>query len=100
MKVEVEVLKYASSGPRYRVICQGQTLVEGSRTPAFAACRALLAGGITGTLVVYSLGGAEPRLRVDIAKGAALNIAEGAKTSPQLVPFREFSQREEEREAA
>jgi hypothetical protein len=42
------------------------------------------------------------RLRVDIEKGAALNIAESAKTSAQLVRFNEFSQGEqdEERKAA
>jgi hypothetical protein len=71
---EVECTKYAASGGRYRVIDQGKPLVDGARTPAFAACRALLARGITGRLAMYSLGGSTPRLTVDIEKGAGLTI--------------------------
>jgi hypothetical protein len=48
--VEIKVVKYASTGARYRVLYNGDVLVEGARTPVFAACRALLARGITGKL--------------------------------------------------
>jgi hypothetical protein len=99
VKAEVECTRYTSSGGRYRVLYQGKTLIEGERTPAFAACRALLAKGIIGKLAMYSLGGSTPRLMVDIKRGASLTIEEGA-SGIRLAPFREFSHREEERMAA
>ena len=71
-RVDIQLTHYTSTGARYRVTYLGATLVESARDPEFEACRALLARGITGTLVTYSPGGSVPRMRVDIEKGAKL----------------------------
>ena len=69
-RIEIERTHYTSTGARYRVTYLGETLIESARDPEFEACRALLAKGITGTLVTYSPGSSVPRMRVDIEKGA------------------------------
>jgi hypothetical protein len=94
--IEVECTRYGSTGGRYRVKYSGATLIEATRTLALSACRALLARGITGTLAMYSLGGSEPRLRVDIEKGAGLNVTEGQRNGLRFVPFVERPEIEEE----
>jgi len=87
-RIDVECTHYASAGARYRVTYLGETLVEGARTPLFDACRALLAKGITGTLVMYSPGSSTLRMRVDIEEGAQLTIAEGDKAGPRFARYR------------
>jgi hypothetical protein len=94
-KVEIELTKYTPKVGLYRVLYHGQVLVESARTPAFAACRALLARGVTGKLAVYSVGGVEPRMTMDIERAAGFTISESEKQSLMLAPFREFVKEEE-----
>ena len=68
-RIEIERMHYRSTGARYRVTYLGETLIESARDPEFEACRALLANGVTGTLVTYSPGSSVPRMKVDIEKG-------------------------------
>ena len=63
-RIEIERPHYTLAGARYRVTYLGATLIESARDPEFEACRALLARGITGTLVTYSPGSSVPRMRV------------------------------------
>jgi hypothetical protein len=55
----------------------GQVVVEASYTPVFDACRALLARGYTGTLVVQNKASSVGSFEIDIAKGAKLEVADG-----------------------
>jgi hypothetical protein len=87
-RIDVERTHYTSTGARYRVTYLGEKLIEGARTPLFDACRALLAKGITGTLVMYSPGSSVHRAKVDIEEGAQLMVAEGDKAGPRLARYR------------
>jgi hypothetical protein len=87
-RIDVERIRNTSTGARYCVTYLGEKLIEGARTPLFDACRALLARGITGTLVMYSPGGSVPRMRVDIEEGSQLTVAEGDKASARLARYR------------
>jgi hypothetical protein len=99
-RIEIERPHYTLAGARYRVTYLGATLIESARDPDFEACRALLARGITGTLVTYSPGGSVPRMRVDIEQGAKLTIVENAKDGPRTARYRPHpsSAREEDAE--
>jgi hypothetical protein len=87
-RIDVERTHYTSTGARYRVTYLGEMLVEGACTPLFDACRALLARGITGMLVMYSPGSSVPRMKADIEEGAQLTVAEGDKAGPRLARYR------------
>jgi hypothetical protein len=87
-RIEIERPHYTPTGARYRVTYLGATLIESARDPEFEACRALLARGITGTLVTYSPGGSVPRMRVDIEQAAKLTTVEKAKDGPRLARYR------------
>ena len=87
-RVEIERTHYTSTGARYRVTYLGETLVESARDPTFEACRALLARGITGTLVTYGPGSSVPRLRVHIEQGAKLMTIDNANDGPRFGRYR------------
>jgi hypothetical protein len=87
-RVELKLTHYAGTGARYRVTYLGQTLIESTRDPEFEACRALLAKGFTGNLVIYSPGSSVPRMRVDIAKGAQLMTIDNATDGPRIGRYR------------
>jgi hypothetical protein len=89
-RVEIEFTHYTAKTSRYRVLYDGQSLIESTDDPEYDACRALLAKGITGTFVTYSLGCPMPRARVDIEKGAKLMILETDDHGPKLVPYVPF----------
>jgi hypothetical protein len=98
-RVDIRHTHYASTGARYRVTYLGATLVESAGDPEFEACRALLARGITGTLVTYSPGGSVPRMRVDIELGAKLTTLENAKDGPRLARYRPYTSATREEDA-
>jgi hypothetical protein len=87
-RVEIEPTHYRSTGARYRVTYLGETLIESARDPEFEACRALLAKGVTGTMVTYSPGSSVPSLRVDIEKGAELATVDNAYDGPRFRRYR------------
>ena len=87
-RVELELTHNAGTGARYRVTYLGKTLIESTRDPEFEACRALLAKGVTGILVAYSLGNAVHRMRIDIAKGANLMTIDNATNGPRIGRYR------------
>jgi hypothetical protein len=87
-RIEIERTHYRSTGARYRVTYLDETLVESARDPEFQACRALLAKGVTRTLVTYSPGSSAPRLRVDIEQGAKLMTIDSATDGPRFGRYR------------
>jgi hypothetical protein len=87
-RVDIEPTHHTSTGERYRVMYLGVTLIGSARDPTFEACRALLARGITGTLVTYSPGSSVPRMRVDIEKGAKLTTIDNATEGPRFGRYR------------
>jgi len=67
----------------------GELIVRNAFDPEFAACRVLLARGLTGKLEVWRPGSAFASLIIrDIAKGAQLTIREDAKRGPCTVKHR------------
>lgn len=67
----------------------GELIVRNAFDPEFAACRVLLARGLTGKLEVWRPGSAFASLIIrDIAKGAQLTIREDAKRGPCTVKYR------------
>jgi hypothetical protein len=67
----------------------GEKIVANAFDPEYAACRALVARGLTGRLEVWRPGSAFPVVVVpDIAKGARLTIREDARRGPCLVKYR------------
>jgi hypothetical protein len=99
-RVDIRRTHYTSTGARFRVTYLGATLIESAGDPEFEARRALLARGITGTLVTYSPGGSMARVRVDIEKGAKLTTIENDKDGPRFARYRPHpsSTREEDAE--
>jgi len=91
-RVEIIQAGLGSRGLRYSVTYRGAMLVENTRTPAFAACRALLARGITGRLEVWRPGKASADMQLDIETGAGLTISETDAHGLQVVPWRPFAQ--------
>ena len=66
----------------------GETLIESARDPEHEACRALLAKGTTGKLVIYSPGSSVARSNIDIEKGARMTIVENVKDGPRTARYR------------
>ena len=87
-RVEFELTHNAGTGARYRVTYLGKTLIESARDPEFEACRALLAKGVTGTLVTYIPGSSIPRMLIDFAKGAHLMTIDNAADGPRISRYR------------
>lgn len=87
-RVELSLTHIAGTGARYRVTHLGAVLIESTRDPEFEACRALLAKGITGTMVTYSPGSPVPRMRLDIEKGAALMTIESATVGLRICRYK------------
>ena len=87
-RVVIQFTHYTSKTSRYRVLYDGQTLIESTDDPEYDGCRALLAKGITGTFVTFSPGSSTPRARVNIERGAKLMILETERHGPKLVPYK------------
>jgi hypothetical protein len=87
-RIEIERTHYRSTGARYRVTYLGETLVESVRDPEFAACRALLAKGVRGTLVTFTPGSSVHRMKVDIEKGAKSMTIDNANDGPRFGRYR------------
>jgi hypothetical protein len=98
-RVEITPIGLGSRGQRYSVTYRGAMLVENTRTPAFAACRALLARGITGRLEVWRRGKTSGDMQVDIETGAGLTISETDTHGLQVVPWQPFARHPVERSA-
>ena len=81
-------LELESVGIRWRVWHLGKVLIEATRDPEPAACRALLELGITGRAETYGLGGTAPRLRFDIEALAELSTDEAG--TPRFRSYRAF----------
>ena len=92
-RIDIECTHCTSTGARYRVTYQGETLVESARDPEYEACRALLARGIVGRLVTYGPGSAMPRMKIDIAEGAKLRTVDSHNRGPRTGPYRPHPER-------
>jgi hypothetical protein len=60
----------------YSVGFAGELIVEGSSNPEHDACRAMLARGITGTLLLLDCDTGKERSRIDIERGALWFVSE------------------------
>ena len=98
-RVEIIQAGLGSRGLRYSFTYRGAMLVENTRTPAFAACRALLARGITGRLEVWRPGKTCADMQLDIETGAGLTISETDAHGLQVVPWQPFARHPVERSA-
>jgi hypothetical protein len=63
----------------YSVEFAGELIVEGSTNPEHDACRALLAKGFTGTLLLQDCSSGKGRTRIDIERGASWAVSEDQK---------------------
>ena len=69
----------------------GEQIVTDSFDVEFAACRALVARGVTGSLEVWHTGSEFAALRIrDIAKAASLTVREDERLVPSVVKYRPF----------
>lgn len=90
---QVELERIKGGKGRIRVTFRGEVLVE-HRDPEFAACRALLARGITGMLVTRWKGSAHDAMRVPIERGARLSTSEPDRRKIGFVAFQPFKEDE------
>ena len=75
----------------YRATFNGEVIVAKSSDPAFAACRALKAKGLTGRVEFYRPGVPYPGLIVhDLDKAAGLRVVETEHEGPILKKWRPF----------
>ena len=98
-RVEIIQTGLGSRGQRYSVTYRGAMLVEKTKKPAFAACRALLARSITGRLEVWRPGKSSADMQLDIETGAGLTISETDTHDLQAVPWQPFARHPVERSA-
>jgi hypothetical protein len=89
-RVEIMPTRLGIRGQRYSVTYRGAILIESTRTPAFDACRVLLARGITGHLQVWRPGSRTWSMQLDIERGATSHIRED-DDGISLVPWRPFN---------
>jgi hypothetical protein len=76
-------------GQKYAVLLDGKVIVASAYDPEYAACRALVALGITGRLEVWRSEAAYPAIIIrDIEKAAGLTIREDARHGPAVIEFR------------
>jgi hypothetical protein len=60
----------------YSVEFAGELIVQGSNNPEHDACRALLARGFAGTLLILGCATGRERRRIDIERGALWTVSE------------------------
>lgn len=77
--LELEVIKYGSRGPLYRVWHSDSVLVESTRDPEFAGARALLDCGITGAFCTKHRASATISMTGDIETAAQYCTADPDK---------------------
>ena len=63
----------------YSVEYQGEVIVSGSNNPEHDACRALLARGVTGALLLLDCATGKERSSIDIERGAIWLVSEGQR---------------------
>jgi hypothetical protein len=68
-RIEIMPIALTERCQLYQVTCAGSILIEKTRVPAFDACRALLARGITGKLGAWRPGKECPDTQLDIEIG-------------------------------
>ncbi len=71
----------------YHADLNGERIVENRHDVENAACRVLLARGITGTLVTRHAGETYDAMRLDIARGAGLTLRENSSVGPAFVKW-------------
>jgi hypothetical protein len=72
----------------YDIVFDGETIVAGSITPEFDACRVLLARGLTGKLDIFDAVTKKLCMTVDIEKGARLTVGETRKAGPAFAKWK------------
>jgi hypothetical protein len=60
----------------YSMEFAGELIVEGSNNPEHDACRAMLAKGLTGTLLILDCATGRERSRIDIERGSLWLVSE------------------------
>ena len=90
VRIEIERTGWHHRGAWYRVWHDGKVLIERSRDPAFDACRALLARGVTGTMCTYFPGGTVARMRLDIVRAAEFCASETKTQGPRIARWRSY----------
>jgi hypothetical protein len=83
-RIEVQVVRYGTRGPVYRVTYAGDVLIKGCRCPLLDSCRALLARGISGRLELWRPGKATFDAACDVQVGAQHTIIETETESLRL----------------
>ena len=68
----------------YDLVFEGETIVKGTTTPEFDACRVLLTRGLTGKLEIFDVVTNKPRMIVDIEKSAKLTVTETRTVGPKF----------------
>jgi hypothetical protein len=87
-RIDITLRRHGQSGPHYRVVYVGQTLVESTNEPLFEACRALVALGHAGRLEMWG-GELYPRMIVrDIVRAATLTVIENVNAGPRVARYR------------
>ncbi len=87
-RIEIEVSHVTSGRTMYRVTYRGTELAVAG-DPEHAACRALLAMGVTGSLRTRWKSAAHDAMALDIERGAGRRTSEG-EGGLSLKPFVEF----------
>lgn len=90
-RLDITVHDHGQRGPRYAVSYLGEQIVEASVVPLLDACRVLKDMGLTGPVEMWGMQ-PYPRMRTTVEAGAKLTVAEGQRTSPRLVPYREWAE--------
>jgi hypothetical protein len=91
----INVYLHAAKGHLYTATLaspDGEVLVSLEREPMFSACRVLKEKGMTGVVLFYRPGKADPDFTIrDLEKAAGMAVWESANSGPIFVPYRQFA---------
>ena len=74
-------------GNQYKVVFDGDVVIEGSRDPETELARVLEARGLSGVVTMVDGKTGRPRTVIDIAKAAKVHVEEGPN-GPRFVKYR------------
>ena len=88
-RVTIEPTHLSPKRQYYKATLDGEVIVAKAPDPAFAACRAMKAMGLSGRVEFYRPGVAYPGLIVhDLDKGARLRVVETEQEGPVIKHWR------------
>jgi hypothetical protein len=94
-RIDIALAGYNAKGILWRVVYEGEVILERSRVPSLDACRALVPMGITGKLGVYRNDALQFTIR-DIGEGAEWTVIDSPTRGLYWERYKAFADADED----